>query len=606
MTDLPNYQVQVMRRWSDGSVKHAIVSGRAALTQNVAKTVSVSPGTPPTGAALTASSIQLAGPGASVQCGSFGTVNLASLLATPVRTFISGPEMVECHYRADVGGGTLLSVWFHVRLFADGRTWVRAIVENGYIDNGLGALAANITRSYVPTIQINGSTVFNNGGATLNHYGNTRYMAEGWVGTNPQIVPLPDVAYLRSSRLVPNHATAPTSAVLSGLVQTYAPMSNGPQTPDMGSTGYQDAIGLLPQWNAAFIASGDSRAFKAVTTGSSSLNSYPIVWRSKSTNLTAAPTQFPNWTVDGIALGGESRWGAGSLVWEASHFPGEGYLAYLLTGDYWHYETMALQSATIYLLMQSARGNGVNRFLNPGQTRGIAWSLRSMGLYAAIAPDAELSTSGSVAADFRTLLANNYTTLQAVITGGLSMVYTGSLTQAGNYGLWPTTASGGAEVAGSIAPWMTDFFVATNGFLSDIEPLASMTALVAVRDQMYKWPVGRLGPKGDTSAYPFTDAAQYGLRVASTNSDSTWYPNWGAIYTNSAGTANSASGNTLQGGNFPSMDSYWGNLMPSISYALDHGAPGASAAYQRLSGASNWSTLKANFANYPVWAVSPR
>jgi hypothetical protein len=44
----------VKRRWSDGSVKHAIVSGRARrFTQNVAKEFAVSTGTQASGAALT-------------------------------------------------------------------------------------------------------------------------------------------------------------------------------------------------------------------------------------------------------------------------------------------------------------------------------------------------------------------------------------------------------------------------------------------------------------------------------------------------------------------------------------------------------------------------
>jgi hypothetical protein len=46
--------------------------------------------------------------------------------------------------------------------------------------------------------------------------------------------------------------------------------------------------------------------------------------------------------------------------------------------------------------------------------------------------------------------------------------------------------------------------------------------------------------------------------------------------------------------------------MPAIAYAVDHGAPGASAAWARLTGATNWNTvLQSGFENTPPWGVIP-
>src|SRR5207248_6769227 len=82
-------QVIVKSRWSDNSVKHAIASGHIALTAGVPATVNVSSSASvPAGSNLTAADIQAANPSASVQLGSFGTVNLSSLLANPFRTWI--------------------------------------------------------------------------------------------------------------------------------------------------------------------------------------------------------------------------------------------------------------------------------------------------------------------------------------------------------------------------------------------------------------------------------------------------------------------------------------------------------------------------------------
>src|SRR5262249_30270145 len=128
--DVPDQQVVVTRRWNDGSVKHAIASGRVALTANMPTTIHVlDAAASPPGAALTAANIAAANPQASVALGSFGTVTLASLLASPVRVWIAGSEMIEAHYRGAVGT-TGLVVWFQVRLYKSGRTWVRAIVDN--------------------------------------------------------------------------------------------------------------------------------------------------------------------------------------------------------------------------------------------------------------------------------------------------------------------------------------------------------------------------------------------------------------------------------------------------------------------------------------------
>jgi len=156
-------QVVVKRSWNDGSIKHAVISGHATLAANVPLDLQIAAGTPSGGAALTFLDIVTALPTASVQCGAIGTVQLATLLATPFRTWVSGPEMVECHYRLAVGLDATLVVWFHVRLYRTGRIWIRAICENGYLD------VNTVDKNYVPAVTIGLATVYTNGGASLIH-----------------------------------------------------------------------------------------------------------------------------------------------------------------------------------------------------------------------------------------------------------------------------------------------------------------------------------------------------------------------------------------------------------------------------------------------------
>ncbi len=587
--DLPDAQVEIKRRWNDGSVKHAVVSGFATLTAGAPRTVKIVTGSYVGGTALTCADIAKAKPTATVTLAGVGSVSLDALLAAPVRTWLTGPEAVECHYAAPVGAHPSLRVWFHVRLHRDGRTLVRTIVENGYLDG------TNTDASYVPTVTVNGAPVFGNGGASLTHYAHTRWVADGWIGGDPKITPRHDTTYLTAARLLPNYWTKKpaASAALDGATQVYKPMGQGDFTTSMGETGYQPQIGLLPNWDGLYVTSGaDPRAFRAVVANALSLGSYPIVWRDRTDDLPTRPTARPKWTVEGDGQGGVNDIAAGPLTWESAHHPSGGYLAYLLTGDYVHLETMQHQAATVYLVGSSAWGAGTSRILQ-GQTRGSAWGQRTIGQLAAIGPD------DAVTKDYRALLANNAAHWRSVANtlgpNALGFVY---------------EYNTNAYAPGAISPWMQNFFVQTYGLLSDLEPLDDMTALNAVRDFLYRVPVGLLG--AGTSDYCFTRASTYTINIASgTISDiSQAFTSWHDVDVATNGGA-SACGTTLLGdsGGAPTAaaSGYWGNLMPAIAYAVDHGAPGAAAAWKRLTGAANWNVVEAaEWDTTAPWAIVPR
>lgn len=598
-TDLANYQVHAMRTWPDGSLRHAVVAGLDSFTQNVAKTVTISRGTPPTGTNLTASDIQTAAPSASVQCGGLGTVNLSSLLASPVRTLYSGPQMVEVYYRGGIGAGEI-QVLYYVRLYRGGRMRVQIAVENDcYLDNGSGALNSGTDRSYVPTVIVGGTTVFDNGGVSLSHPRNTRWFAEGWIAGDPQMIPLLNAAHLRATKMVPNHDTPPTDAVLNSFASAHTPMGLGDFRPDMSGTGYHESIGLLPGWCAAYIGSADARAYRAVIANALNFNTFPIAWRKKSDYTISTPSGFPTWTLLGPGGGGTGTPGTGRGVnyWEIAHHPEPSYLAFLITGDWWHYETMCMNAQMSWLTYNSNRGSGTSRLFYIQQVREMAWSLRTSGLLASLAPSSEMSSG--IAKDHQDLVATNYTYLYNNISDGLSRTPTGTLF-APEYGNWNSV--------GSVPAFQWPFLIATHGYLSDTKPLASMTQQNAVRDWSYKWIEGLLGQSGVSTDYAYTRAGLYGITVATANNSTSWYSTWGEIFQATHGVPNDTASNTLTGGNIGNgnggMDSYWGNLIPAVGYAKSHGF--ASAGYSRLTGASNWSTISGKFSSYPVWAVNPR
>ena len=592
-------QVVVKRSWNDGSIKHAVVSGHATLTANVPLDLQIAAGTPSGGTVLTSLDIATAVPTASVVCGAVG-VTLTSLLATPFRTWVSGPEMVECHYRAPVPADATLVVWFHVRLYRTGRIWIRAICENGY-------LTATPDKTYVPTVTINGAMVYNNGGASLTHYGNTRWDVEGWIGGDPQITPKHNSAQLIATRLVPNYwKRNPSQSALGALPQVYTPMAHGAWTLTQGDTGFQNEIGILPLWDALYCTSGDPKAYRAVTAAARALGTYAIVWRNSADNLPVRPSALPSGTVDSQG-GGSNGTSAGPTIWDMAHHGSAGYLAYLVTGDYYYLETMQHQAALCYLCNGTDRGLGTARMLL-GQSRAMAWSLRTVGQLAAIGPLGGATDAGtvSVTTDYAALLANNMaswsTERQRAGQNGLGILYSHEVAL-NDYG-----------AAGITAVWQQNFAVQTVGHLSDSEALANMTALNAVRDFYYQWPVGLLGTIG-TANFCFPKAGNYTIKVADivTGDVTNFYDTWGQVFQATFLVANATTtcGTVLEGGSgsdpLNASSGYWGNLMPAIAHAVDHGAPGAAAAFARLTGASNWNSIvNSGFDDLPIWGIVPR
>src|SRR5262249_42647489 len=204
------------------------------------------------------------------------------------------------------------------------------------------------------------------------------------------------------------------------------------------------------------------------------------------------------------------------------------------------------------------------------QSRAMAWSLRTVGQLTAIAP------SDSVTSDYATLLANNMAFWRSKLPdqfasqNPLGILYSYEISQP-------------AYDPGHTAVWQQNFPVQTVGFLSEIDPLSDLTALNLVRDYYYRWPVGLLGGDGPPN-YCYTQASAYTIKVApgvlpSGIDMSPCFTSWGAVFQNTYAAANGTCGTVLQGasGGDPAGAStgYYGNLMPAIAYAVDHGAPGA-------------------------------
>ena len=584
--DIDDYQIMIKKRWSDNSIKHVIASGSVAMTADIPKTINVyGDGTPPTGLVLTESDIVAAAPSASVELGDKGTVNLSSLLGSPVRVWLSGISMVEAHYQTDIISD--LSVWFYVRLYKTGDIWIRVIVENGDVTG-----ASN--ESYTAKIMVDGNVVYNK---AITHYAYTRYAVEGWVSSSgPDITIAHDTEYLMRTKLVPNYWKKNTSAsTLNELSQNYTPFSRCDWTERMGSAGFQNQIGLLPLWDALYLSSGgDYRAYKSVIANSNAIFSYAIIWSDKTTNKPIKLTDYSSWTCGGPGQGGYYEWGAGSLIWEKAHHGSAGYLAYLITGDYYYLEAMEYQATLCYLMETSDAGNDASRIIR-GQTRAVAWQHRTLGQLIAIAPKDEITTQLSSWLNYNLTYWESVRNKEGM--NKLGYLYEYNLA---------------AYEPGYTAPWMQHFWIQTYGMMKDIEPFDTSMLLDSLTTFLYQAAVGILGSTGSEN-YCFTKASSYTIKISDgTNGDpATWYDSWGTVYEKTWGQSNTSCGNRLEGssGGNPADGStgYWGNLFPAISYAVDHKAKGSTEAWQRLTGAENFSTFEnSGFDDIPIWGIYPR
>lgn len=601
-----------LARWrDDDSCLHAALVGTSTLSAGVAKTITLKTGTAAGGTALTCADIATDAPSASVAITGVGTVNLSSLLASPFRTYLSTPELVECHYRSAVAGDTDLAAWFYVRMWADGTNFIRAAVENGYL-NG-----APTTETHTVTVTIGGATPIN--GTSIAHLPWTRYDATGWISTDPAITLTLDRTYLIDSLLVPNFATyamdqAPSSTVLDGLDGSYTPMDTGLFPPAIGAGGASDWIGPMPQEDSLCVTSGDSRACVAAEQGSRALGAFSLYRRSSSTNVQPRPSDFSTTTYNsGNGCGGSNGdINNGTTNWDVAHAPLEGYLPYLRTADFYHLETLGFAAQAYYFCRGNTGGNGVNRNWRGYQARSIGWGFNIAGSWLAIYPTEVLSGADlAVRSDYQTLIGNVVANFASTVnSNGIGLPYMFST------GGWDYETGG---TNGSIPPWTQHFKIYGTSRLLELQALASDTNLNTLLADLYKFPVGLLGPTGAGNFY-FAHAGRYGLFVDPTGVGVDFDPNvtdfldsFYDVFTGTMGFTNDGlSTNTLQGtsGANPALsDSYWMNLNIGIVPAVDHGATGAATAYGRLTGATNWPPAGSGTNtcdNKPNFCLEPR
>ena len=616
LADVANVQCVIKNRWPDGSAKFAILSGRTDLSANTLRKVNLSVGNAPVGTAnVSFADFKATNVSASIAYGSYGTASWTGAdWDSPAQTWIEGPEMSSWVYRKALGSDASLVAWLEVRAYRGGRVEVLPWIENGLLNKVSGE------RSGTASFTLSGTQRFSQALALLNHQ--RAVLASGttlthWAGgADPQLTPKYDTAYLMSTKLVPNYrgAPAPTSPVFGRLPTSYTPLAQAAYPDTMGATGYHLSIGLLPEWDVALLVSAsDQRAYRGALISGYSAGRYGIHYRDETTQRPLRMSSYPNLVMGGGSgvtdVGGSSQGtytpaasGGSPPQFKVSHHPSMGYMAYLVTGwNYFMEETQLL--ATSNFLKQSDTIRGTTKGLlesssGTNTVRGAAWAMRSLVQAAVITPDAD-----PLHAEFVSSVNENINYYH------------------GRYVAIAHNPQGLVEPYTDYTPgdpydhqiWMDDFFTSAMGFMKDTQ--VASTTVVPKLDQFLAWKyraiVGRLGGSG-TDAFTYRQGAQYTVNYSPTaNVDwrggtGPWYASWGAVARSMNLPTDGTLGATLDSGYPEDPTAYWGALMPAISYAVDHGAVGAAASWNRIISASNFGTLAAAFNNDPGWGVKPR
>lgn len=620
LVDIVTSQVTVMTTWPDGSAKWAVVAGHADLTAGSALSATLSHAASGRGGAvLTTAQLRATGVVASFDCGGYGTVNWSGAdWDSPARTWVSGPQMSSWVYRKPVGSDAHLVAWMEVRLFSSGAVEVLPWIENGYLRvAGPSVRVTSFGFSLGGTERFRAAIELPNhcrtplvSGTTLSY----------WLGSDPDVVATHDTAYLQASELVPTYfgATAASAAVVTALPSSYVPLQQGSYASTMGTAGYHGSIGLLPEWDVLYLTTGgSSRTWRALQYNAYSAGRFGIHFRDETSNRPLRFSVYPNLCMgggSGVSSTGSSSIGSytptatglSPAAFASSHHPSMGYMAALLTGRMYHLETLQFV-ATANFLKNPDEHRGftagvLKSNVGANTTRGAAWALRTLVQAAVLSPDAD-----ELQAEF-----------VASVDSNISYYHGRYVAQANNPNGWVTPYSDYSGVGDGIyfgASWMEDFMTAAFGYLQAVGLPLSAASATRLTD-FFAWKsrsiVGRFGGTG-SDEFLYRDAASYTLAYAPSDSPNfntgtgPWFANWGAAYLASYPTSpGPREVGGLRGGNFPEATSYWGNLMPALAYAVRFDAPGAAAAYARLTGASNWASLRDGFDASPVWGVQPR
>jgi hypothetical protein len=583
------YQIDAKATHADGSLRHAVLTLKfPSLAANEIKTLSLSEGTPGApGTALDGAEVLKTDFNAIVSLTVSGKAYTASVRdhLAQAKIWLKGPLCTEWTVTAPVktAAGEAhphLHVRFAIRAYA-GLKSIRAdiSVENdwAYEPNPSGI-------TYDASITVGTQEVYTKAGLAHTHH--ARWRKVFWWGVAQNLHQTYDEDYLFDSNAFPQYdrSVTPDPTALTALKGAFEPMANGNLSTYMPETGAQDGIGPLPHYGALYLLSQDIRARLNVIANGECGGSYQIHFRDKTTDLPVSIDDYPYMTLLGNDPDTKNP-KTGKLeafpavtnplaphIPDDAHQPSIGFLPYIITGDLFHLEEL-LFWANWNMVEANPLYRGYEKgLLAWGQTRGQAWSLRTLGQAAYITPDAY-----PMKKYFVDKVANNIEAYINKYPKNPDVNPIGYME-----GHYPYSPFG-------LAPWMDDFFTWSVGYLVQL----GFPAALPMAQWKAKFVVGRMMDPD----YCWLKAGVYELQVGT--SAMVPYKTLKEIY---AANFPSATCTGVKMDGYPdSPTGYPANMQPALAMAVDMGVTGAKEAWAKYQTRSP----KQDYSKLPQFSVVP-
>lgn len=514
-------QVDPKATHSDGSIRHAIISGvLPTIAANTALKASLERITTTAPTAVTPSAFLTTGFTGVVKITDAGTdysASIESLLAGTYTTWINGPICNEWMVKAPLkSAGNVTHPHLHARVTVrtypgQSKTRVDVTLENTWAYDA-APQPVDITFS----VTLNGTSVLSQ---AYTHMPRARYRKTFWLGTTePALHIRHNTRYLMDSRAVPNYDTSivPDQATIdnyNSIVTSAAPMTRGIYDPDMTNTGPHIHIGALPSWQVHYLLQPDAKT-KTTMLRQDEIAGCGI------THYRDEVTDYPMAVVDHPYVSTHATDGAASeLLVESSvaftrpfncdgaHQPSVGYLPYLLTGDYFYLDEMHFWTQWQMITANSVYRRHEKSWFQCWETRGQAWIMRSHAQAVYITPDDHpLKAKLTDVLDYNLIQYNSeysYGTDPAMSWGGL--INTQYATQYNN----------GIAYSG----FQDDFFTLATGICWDLD----ITRAIPLLNYKSKYAVARL----TSSCYIMASAYYWNVRDSV---NSAIYTTWDQVY----------------------------------------------------------------------------
>jgi hypothetical protein len=618
-TPLPT-QWNPLATWrTDGSVLHGALTFLTPTAGDNSGSYRIAVGTPVSGAAVTKAELAATAFDAVVSCNIGGTVyslsakHLLNGTIAPRRdyTHIAGPIMSEFCIGGPLrinGTGSAhahLTAWFNIRAYKIGGNVARAYAVCVLENTGARVETFDVTADV--TISIAGNVVYTNNGFVVR--ADRRYPLRTWWPSDPQTWVRHNRAYLASTKLVPQYADIAIDASwLNAMPQSLRWGEVGQLDPAMASGGGKPELAPLDGWTAAYLVSGDRRAFNAMRAHNdayhwlgTTLSGY-FAWNYRDENtgypidLQANPTMVGYGNHDGTGVIKHRSKSPGSVWTDLAHMPCSGYVPYLLTAEFDELEQTQFHGIHPWMNWSPGGRPGWPRpWGTGGNVRDHAWGFRNVANAAVITPDGHPLKS----------------TLSALCTRALSQMETAikPFDAGGGTGLFLNTAEythviyapdqtpnpNDTGTRTGVAMWMDDWitwaiaWAAERGYRND--NLLNWKAQSVIKRFV-----------GSNWCWAYTP---YALGVRD-NDSSPLYADWNALWANNyPGQSCPQIGGTVPGTLDTSDTGYYAQIGPALAAVASLGLPGAEQAWQVYASRTRPSVWDPKERN-PQWQIVKR